>query len=126
MKSLPFWFIGLGTLFALAGMGVGIYMAASQDHLYSPAHAHNNLIGYVSMVLYGLYYKAVPVAARSRLALIHFWISLIGALTIGVGIGLAVSGQTEILASISSLFVIIGMALFAWIVWTHRAALSVE
>ncbi|HEY8594354.1 MAG TPA: hypothetical protein VIL84_03835 [Devosiaceae bacterium] len=124
MKSIAYWFIGLATLFALAGMAFGIYMSATGVHDLAPAHAHNNLIGYVTMMLYGLYYKVVPQATRGTLPVVHFWVSLLGALTMGVGVGLAISMQGELLAQIASFATIIGMAIFAVIVWRHRAELT--
>ena len=36
MKSLPYWFIGLGTLFALAGMVLGDYMGMSEWYTLIP------------------------------------------------------------------------------------------
>ncbi len=126
MKSLPYWFIGLGTLFALVGMAFGIWMSAVQNFELAPAHAHNNLLGWVTMALYGLYYKAVPSAANTRLALVHFWVALIGALTFGPGVAMAIMQKGEILIQISSLLVILGMAIFAWTVFTNRRALSTD
>ena len=94
MKSLPYWFIGLGTLFALAGMVLGIYMGMSEDHSLIDAHAHNNLIGYVTMIIYGVYYRLVPVASGKLLAVIHFWVALLGAATFGIGLALTLQGVT--------------------------------
>jgi hypothetical protein len=124
MKNVSFWFVFVGTLFALIGMGWGIQMSISQDHLLAPAHAHNNLIGYVTMIIYGFYYALVPAAGKARLALIHFWIALIGAATFGVGIALAIQQKGEVVVQISTLFVIAAMAIFAWTVWANRAGLS--
>jgi len=62
MKSLPFWFVALATLFVIVGMAWGVQMSISQDHLLAPAHAHNNLIGFVTMAVYGFYYRLVPAA----------------------------------------------------------------
>lgn len=125
MRTLPFWFIAFAVLFAVVGMGLGILMGITEDHTLAPAHAHNNLIGWVTMALYGFYYKAVPAAAKTRLALVHFWLALIGSLTIGVGIALANQGQ-PMLVQVSSLVVIAAMGLFAYIVWTNRAGLTVD
>jgi cbb3-type cytochrome oxidase subunit 1 len=125
MKSLPFWFIAVGAVLALLGMAWGIQMAISQDHSLAPGHAHNNLVGYVTMVIYGIYYKLVPAAATTRLAMIHFWVALVGGLTIGVGVALATSGQGEVLAQIASIATIIGMAIFVYTVFRNRAALTV-
>ena len=109
MKSLPFWFVVVGALLGLAGMAWGIQMAITQDHLLAPGHAHNNLVGFVLMVIYGFYYKLVPAAAQSRLAIAHFVLSLIGALTIGVGVAMATSGSGEWLAQIASIAKILGL-----------------
>ena len=125
MKALPFWFFGVAVILAIIGMGVGIYMGISEDHTLAPAHAHNNLVGWVTMALYGFYYKLVPAAGRSRLAVVHFWLALVGAVTIGLGIAMAAQGQT-LLVQVSSLVVIVAMILFAYIVWTHRAGLSLD
>ena len=125
MKSLPFWFIALAALFALFGMAWGIQMSISQDHTLAGAHAHNNLIGFVAMSIFGFYYRLVPVAARSRLALVHFGVSLVGAVAFGPGIALAITGQGEWLAQIASIATIIGMVIFAVTVFRNRAALSI-
>ena len=123
MKSLPYWFIGLGTLFALAGMVLGIYMGMSEDHSLIDAHAHNNLIGYVTMIIYGVYYRLVPAATGKLLATFHFWVALAGAATFGIGLALTLQGITWLI-QISSLLVIIGMLIFSWTVWTNRAGLT--
>jgi hypothetical protein len=124
MKSLPYWFVGIGTLFVLAGMVWGIQMSITQDHLLAPAHAHNNLIGFVIMTVYGFYYRLVPAAADKRLAVIHFWVALASALVFPVGIAMAIMGKGDILAQIGSLLVVVSMLIFAWTVWTNRAGLT--
>ena len=124
MKSLPYWFIGLATLFAIFGMCWGVQMSITQDYQLAPAHAHNNLIGFVVMTLYGIYYRLVPAAASKRLAAVHFWVALIGALTFGLGIALAILSVTEIVVQVSTLFVLGSMIIFSWTVWTNRAGLT--
>ena len=124
MKSLPYWFVGIGTLFVLAGMVWGIQMSITQDFTLAPAHAHNNLIGFVIMTIYGFYYRLVPAAADKRLALIHFWVALISALVFVPGIAMAITGKGEILAEVGSILVLLSMLIFAWTVWTNRAGLT--
>lgn len=124
MKTLPFWFIFVGSLFALAGMVWGIQMAMTEDHTLASGHAHNNLVGFVVMIIYGVYYRLVPAAAATRLAVIHFWLALASALLIGVGIALAVAGTTPVVAVIASLLTLASMLIFAWTVWNNRAGLT--
>ena len=53
----------------IAGMVWGIVMAISQDHSAMPAHAHLNLLGWVSLFLFGIFYHLHPAIDRSRAAL---------------------------------------------------------
>ncbi|MEO6396425.1 MAG: hypothetical protein ABIO40_11000 [Devosia sp.] len=124
MKSLPFWFFGVAVLFVLAGMIWGIQMAISQDHTMAPAHAHNNLIGFVTMAIYGIYYRLVPAAADRRLAVVHFWVALVGAVCFPIGLAMALMGQSDILIQIASIVVLLGMAIFVYTVWTNKAGLT--
>ena len=124
MKSLPFWFIMLASLFALAGMGFGIWMSASQDHTLAGAHAHNNLIGFVTMALYGIYYRLVPAATATRLAVVHFWVAFAGAILFPIGVGMAILSMGPLLAQISSILVILSMLIFAWTVFANRTGLN--
>jgi hypothetical protein len=124
MKSLPFWFVFTGAVFALIGMAWGIQMSMTQDHTLASAHAHNNLVGFVVMTIYGVYYRLVPGAANTALARIHFWLALASAAIIGIGIALAVMGTTPVVAIIASLLTIAAMAIFVWTVWTNREGLT--
>jgi hypothetical protein len=124
MKNLPFYFIFLATLFALTGMGYGMYMAGSEDHLLAAAHAHNNLLGWVTFAIYGLYYRSVP-GAVTGLATLHFWVALVANLVFPFGIALAILGTTPLLAAIGGGLEIIAMLIFAYTVFRHRAGLSV-
>ena len=106
-------------LYALLGMALGIYMAASHDHVQAPAHAHLNLLGFVAMGLYGLFYKAWPAAESDRLAAAHFWISNIGVVGLigSLVLLLADVPAAEPLAAASSFVVLGGMVLFTVIVF---------
>ncbi|HEV2564511.1 MAG TPA: hypothetical protein VGU19_05460 [Microvirga sp.] len=120
---MPFYFIAAAAVFALGGMAYGMYMAGSEDHTLASAHAHNNLLGWVSMAIFGLYYRAVPVAI-GRLATVHFAITLVANLIFPFGIGLAVLGTTPLLAAIGGGLEMIGMLLFLVIVFRHRSGLA--
>ena len=124
MKSLPYWFVGVGSIFVLAGMAWGIQMSITQDFTLAPAHAHNNLIGFVIMSIYGFYYRLVPAAADKRLAVIHFWVALLSVVVFVPGIALAIQGKGEIGAIVGSLLVVLSMLIFAWTVWTNKAGLT--
>ena len=58
-------------LMVLVGMLWGLQMGISQDHSAMPAHAHLNLLGWVSLFLFGVYYRLHPSLDSSRVALIQ-------------------------------------------------------
>lgn len=124
MKSLPFYFIGAAVIFALIGMAYGMYMAGSGDHTLTGAHAHNNLLGWVTMAIYGLYYRAVP-QAISGIATVHFWLTLVANLIFPIGIGMAILGMTPAVAAIGGGLEILAMLIFGYVVLRNRAGLSV-
>lgn len=45
-----------GIAWLVAGVGLGIHMAASQDFLLRPVHAHANLVGWATNALFGCFY----------------------------------------------------------------------
>jgi hypothetical protein len=106
-------------LMAIAGMIWGIVMAASQDTSTLPAHAHLNLLGWVSLFLFGIYYHLHPASDRSRLASVQIWIWIAGTILMAIGVGLVHSGRAigEPAAAASSLIILLDTALFGWIVF---------
>ncbi len=112
-------FVRLSVIYALIGMSLGIAMAISGNHDETPTHAHINLLGYVSMMLYGLFHKAHPKAAEGKLPAVHFWLSNISMVGIGIGLFLTFGGmpEAEPLAAVSALAMLASMAMFAVIVF---------
>jgi hypothetical protein len=94
----------------------GIQMSATHNHLLSPAHGHLNLIGFVTMSIFGTYYALTPKAAEGRLALLHFGLTTGTVLILTPGIALAIIGQSEFLAQIGSVLAVLSMALFVFVV----------
>lgn len=67
------WF-KLAVLYLIIGVALGLHMAKSGNHGMYPVHAHINLLGWVSMALFGLIYRQFPALAGNRLARAHFWL----------------------------------------------------
>ncbi|MBN8945617.1 MAG: hypothetical protein J0I74_00605 [Rhodanobacter sp.] len=59
-------FLLCGFAYAIAGMGLGIYMAASHNHALFVAHAHMLLLGFVVSFIYALIHKLWLVGAGGR------------------------------------------------------------
>lgn len=109
----------LAVLFVIAGMAMGIGMAASQDHSIMPAHAHLNLLGWVSLFLFGIYYERRPALDASRMALIQVVLWSVGTVALTVAVAAIHLGYTaaDPLAAIASLVVLAAMLIFAYAVF---------
>ena len=69
MPRVSLWFFAVAPIYVLIGMGFGIFMGASQDFTLAPAHAHLNLIGWVTMALYGTFYALAREASKKLVML---------------------------------------------------------
>lgn len=117
------WFLRFGVLFGLGGMGLGIYMAATHDHVLAPVHAHVNLLGWVSMFLAGLFYS-LRSDLDGKMARIHFALALIGLLILTPGLTGVMLGETswgEPVSAIGSIITLTSMVVFAFVVLTAPA-----
>jgi hypothetical protein len=105
-------FLFLATLCLTAGVCLGIYMGIRQDFQLAPVHGHLNLIGWASLALFGVIYRAYPELVASPLARVHFWLAAASAPAFPVGIYLAVIHQIKVLAIVASLVWLAGVVLF--------------
>jgi hypothetical protein len=116
--SLPSICFKLASFTALIGVSLGIYMGISQDHQLAPVHVHLNLIGWVSLFLFGLFYKhhAEGIGAMAIAQVILTAVGYIVMLSGLAGLILSDSSIFFPLAVTGSLLVWLGFALFFIIV----------
>lgn len=112
-------FILVGGLYLIVGIGLGMHMSASGNHAAAPAHAHINLLGFTLMTVFGLVYKVFPAMAETRLAVVHFWLHLIGSLVLLVMLYMLVTRMiTEAamfpLAPIAEVLILLGVVIFVF------------
>lgn len=119
MKGIAFLFFAFATLCVTAGMIWGIQMAASEDHTHVGSHAHLNLVGWVTMALFGVYYHLTPSAAEAGLAKVHFALAVLGVVLMVPGIAIAVTGGSPGLAIAGSLATLASMLVFGLTVLRH-------
>jgi peptidoglycan/LPS O-acetylase OafA/YrhL len=112
----------LAVLFVIAGIAMGIGMAASQDHSIMPAHAHLNLLGWVSLFLFGIYYERRPARDASKLAVTQVVLWSVGTVVLTAAVAAIHLGYTaaDPLAALASLIVLAAMVLFAYFVFRPR------
>jgi hypothetical protein len=102
-----------------AGMGIGFVMGVRQDFALVPAHAHLNLLGFVTLFLAALYYRVVPEAALMPLAKIHAATAILGAIAFPAGIAAVILGgpaRFEPFVAAGATIALASMAMFASIV----------
>lgn len=119
MKGVAFYFFATGVVAVTLGMAWGIQMSASGDHAMSGAHAHLNLIGWVTFGLFGVYYHLVPAAAEARLALIHYLVALAGLVLMIGGLVVLFSGGADTIVVIGSFLTAASMLIFLFTVFRH-------
>jgi len=73
MPRIADLFFKAAIAFLIIGIGMGLQMSISGEHNVIGAHAHTNLLGWVTMAVFGGYYALNPAKARTRLAKVHFW-----------------------------------------------------
>src|SRR5918912_2385132 len=101
-------------VFGIVGMGWGILMAASRDHSAMPAHAHLNLLGWVSLFLFGIYYRLHPAIDTTRLALVQVVSWSLGSVVLVAAVAAIHAGHegADPVAAVGSVVVIASMLLF--------------
>src|SRR3954454_23968449 len=105
-------------LMVIAGMIWGLVMGITQDHSTMPAHAHLNLLGWVSLFLFGIFYHLHPAIDRTRTAMVQVCVWIAATLVLSLGVAL-VHGGHEIgdpIAGLGSVVVFGDMVLFGWLV----------
>lgn len=95
-------------------MSLGIYMASQQNFMLAPVHAHVNLLGWVTMALYGLWYRGAEIASP-RLAWTQAISATVGLVVMVISLALVLTtGNLAYEAAIGfgAVFTVLGMMLF--------------
>ena len=126
MPSVSKAFFTVGALCGLVGMVWGTMMGASNDHSMMPAHAHLNLLGWVSLAIMGGFYALR--GSGGRLAWINFILSAAGAILMAPMLAYLLADEQHRGPTIGPLMMIpeglamLGMAIFIFEVVTSRTA----
>jgi cbb3-type cytochrome oxidase subunit 1 len=93
------WFVTRFIKSALGWLGIGVSLGvAMAAHpmwiIYRPAHVHMNLLGFVTMMIFGVAYHVVPrffghPLYSKKLAGGHWWLSNVGLALMAVGFFMA-------------------------------------
>lgn len=129
MKSFDRTYLIWALSYAAAGMGLGIYMAASRNHGQFVTHAHILLVGFVTSLIYAVIHRLwLPVPPRV-MATVQFILHQAGCLAMFAGLLMlygrfAPEEQLSPLLGSSAVSVILGMLLM--LVMVVRSGTAVE
>ncbi|MFO1249069.1 MAG: hypothetical protein U1E93_12845 [Alphaproteobacteria bacterium] len=109
-------FFMTGAILLGLGMCWGIVMAITQNFALAPAHAHLNLLGWVTMAIYGAFYALTRESYSPRLAWTNYICATLGVIIMIPALGIMLgTGNTalEPLVGIGSLLSLIALLVFA-------------
>lgn len=118
MNNLPRLCWSTAACLGIVGMFWGLHMAISGDHTDMAAHAHLNLLGWVSLALYGTYYRLCG-RAPNLLAKVQVGCAILGAIIMALGISLVYHAGNDVVAGIGSIITLISAILFAVMTFIH-------
>lgn len=108
-----------------AGVSLGTAMAVHPVWaIYRPAHLHMNLLGFVSMMIFGVGYHIIPRLAGKplhsrRVAVVHLWVGNAGLLLFAPGLMLQATAHpaAPLVIGVGATLSAVGAYCFAWQVW---------
>ncbi|MHC8366445.1 hypothetical protein ACYZT9_11310 [Pseudomonas sp. ZT5P21] len=117
------WF-RLAAIYFAIGVVLGVAMGASGDHSLFAVHAHVNLLGWVSMALFGIIGTAHPSISEGRVAAAQFWTYNVGVPVMLGALTLRLKGfpSVEPLIAVASILIGCSVLLFAWLVFSRIGA----
>ncbi|WP_370676712.1 hypothetical protein [Pleomorphomonas sp. PLEO] len=123
-NSISLLFFRTAAILLIVGMLFGIYMSASGNHAATGAHAHLNLIGFVLMSIYGIFFALNPLKSTGRLPKILWALNTIAAVVMFPSLALLLNGYPsfEPLVVAASFLALSGAILFAVLLFLPVAA----
>lgn len=113
--------------YVVAGMSLGIVMAASHNHGQHITHAHILLVGFVVSLIYGVIHKLWLGEQAPRLAMAQFIVHQAGAVTMFTGLlllygGVVPEAQLDPVLALASITVLVGALLMLFMVFKANTA----
>ena len=119
MSKITVWFIRCAIIYFLLAILLGIHMSMnSAIYPWIPIHAHFNLLGWMSMMIYGVGYHILPRFSgkplfSDALANAQLWLSNIGLIGMAAGWFVKSHGGTNTVLLVFSLLEALSVVFFA-------------
>lgn len=114
-------FMRAAILALICGVCLGMWMGHSQDFTLKSVHAHINLLGWVSMMIFGFFYRLFPAAATGWAPRIHLTLWLVGFVGMVTGLTGLMLGQMMLLPALLAGQVMVFVAILVFLVILFRA-----
>ncbi|UVK57590.1 cbb3-type cytochrome c oxidase subunit I (plasmid) [Mesorhizobium sp. AR02] len=126
MPKVSDLFFKTAVVWLILGICAGLQMAISGDHSAFPAHAHINLLGWVTSAIFGGYCALNPAKAERKLAMVHYGLYNVGLVVMLPALYLMLQGNTalEPVVAVGSLIVAAAVLLFAFVVFSSASVRS--
>ncbi|WP_378943138.1 hypothetical protein [Mesorhizobium sp. ANAO-SY3R2] len=109
--------------FLIAGILLGLQMSIAHNYVAVGAHAHINLLGWVTMSIFGAFHALNPQGAKTRLAKVQYFVYTGGVIVMTPALYLLLTGNQSLepVVAVSSLVTFVGVLMFATIIFRTRA-----
>ncbi|MDQ8153366.1 MAG: cbb3-type cytochrome c oxidase subunit I [Gemmatimonadota bacterium] len=118
------YFIKSALVYLGLGVGMGVWLGfAPEAVIYRPAHAHLNLLGFTSMLIFGVAYHVIPRFTghplhSRRMAEVHWWASNAGLVALVFGfLLLPWRPGARLVVEAGAVLAAIGALLFIYNLW---------
>ena len=128
MPRISRFYFAMAITYLMIGIGVGLHMSISQDHGAVGAHAHINLLGWVTSAVFGGYYALNPEKAAGWLPSAQCILYSLGLIVMLPALYMMLTGTPgfEPAVAAGSMAVAAGVVLFAAVVFTRGRATLME
>ncbi|GKX34943.1 MAG: hypothetical protein MnENMB40S_25610 [Rhizobiaceae bacterium MnEN-MB40S] len=128
MPRLAKLYFQTAIIFLIVGIGMGLIMAISGSHDVIGAHAHANLLGWVTMAIFGIYFALAPGKAEGVMARVQYGVYTFGVVVMTIALYLYLSGNPamEPVVAVSSIITFIGVLLFAFILFSEDRPVAAQ
>lgn len=124
MEPIVVWYLRMSIIYFVGGalVGVSILLWPDESAYYTAVHTHLNLLGFMSMMIYGVGYHILPkfsgqLIYSSRIMHIQFWFGNAGLIGMSLFWPFVLRGMNvalnETLLIVSALLVFASVVLFA-------------
>lgn len=119
--SISNTFLRFGVLALICGVSLGMWMGHNEEFTLRSVHAHINLIGWASMMIFGFFYRLFPQAEAGWMPKAHLGLAILGFLLMIPGLAMLLLGDPVLLPALLAGQVMLALAilLFAVILFRH-------